>query len=186
MIKEGHFVGREKEIYELGLSVLPEHRDIIFRQAVCALSQGDSIKGSGLIAKYKSISKTEGLNDYRINYMIGRVYREAKQYNKAMDIFRELIVRNPQNRSSKFQLGYILIDNEIDIEEGMRLVDKTFTTNPDNWNLLYLKGLGYFKQGNVKEAHDILKKAWDLRPLYYHDHYSLIQEVEKALARQSQ
>jgi tetratricopeptide (TPR) repeat protein len=35
--------------------------------------------------------------------------------------------------------------------------------NPDDWNYLYTKGLGYYRQGRINEAHEITKKAWDLR-----------------------
>ena len=52
---------REKEIYELGLSVLPDHPEIIFRQAVCALSQGNTSEANDFIEKYRLIRKNEGL-----------------------------------------------------------------------------------------------------------------------------
>jgi tetratricopeptide (TPR) repeat protein len=68
----------------------------------------------------------------------------------------------------------------------MELINKALALKPDNWYLLYTKGLGYFKQGKVKESHEILNKAWDLRPGYNHDHFILLQEVEQALASQNQ
>jgi tetratricopeptide (TPR) repeat protein len=176
---------REKKIYELGLSVLPDNRRIIFLQAVCALSQGDIKEANDYIEKYRLIREAEGLEDYRINYWIGTIYQQAEQYDKAIDIYRDLIAENPQRSGSKWQLGYILIDNEIDVEEGMTLINQALKINPDDWNLLYTKGLGYYKQGKVEEAHEILKKAWDIRRRYNHDHYLLMQEVEQALARQN-
>jgi tetratricopeptide (TPR) repeat protein len=177
---------REREIYEMGLSVLPDHYGIIFRQAVCALSQGDKKEAADYIEKCRLISEAEGWEDYRIKYDIGRIYQQAEQYDKAIDIFRDLIAEDPQKPWSKWNLGFILINNDIDVEEGITLIDHALKIAPENWDFLYLKGLGYFKQGKVEEAHEILKKAWDLRPRYHHEHYLLLQEIKQTLASQNQ
>jgi tetratricopeptide (TPR) repeat protein len=177
---------REKEIYELGLSVLPDNHRIIFRQAVCALSQGDTKEANDFIEKYSLIRKAEGSGDYLINLGIGTIYQQADQYDKAIEIFKSLVTEDPRDPWSKSELGFILIDNEIDIEEGMEFINQALKFEPDNGYLLYTKGLGYYKQGKVKEAHEILKKAWDLRPRYHHEHYLLLREIEQALDSQNQ
>ena len=66
----------------------------------------------------------------------------------------------------------------------MELIDQALEFEPDNADFLYTKGLGYYKQGKVIKAHEIINKAWDLRPHYNHDHYLLLQEVEQVLANQ--
>ena len=50
---------------------------------------------------------------------------------------------------------------------------------------LETKGWGLYKQGHYKESLEILKESWELRPLYYHEHYLHIQDVEKAIANQN-
>jgi tetratricopeptide (TPR) repeat protein len=177
---------RENEIYELGLSVIPDQHRIIFLQAVCALSQGDTKEADDYIEKYRLIRQAEGLEDYWINFQIGIIYLQAEQYDKAMGLFSDLISEDPQEPWSKAQIAYVLIDNEIDIIEGIELINQALKINPDNWNFLFTKGLGCFKQGKLKEAQEILTKAWDLRPRYNHEHYLLRQEVEQALAGQNQ
>ena len=176
---------REKEIYELGLGALPDHPGIIRRQAICALSQGDTTEANDYIAKYKSIGETRNWGEYRINNAIGLIYKEAKQFNKAVDIFRDNIAKDPQKPWSKSQLGFILIDNEINVDEGMELINQALEVEPDNWDFLYTHGLGLYKQGQLEESLDILKKSWEARPDYNHNYCLHIQEVEKALANQN-
>ena len=172
---------REKEIYKLGLGALPDHPSIIYFQTICALSQGDRTEANDYIAKYKSIGEIKNWGEYRINSSIGTIYKEAKQFSKAVDIFRDLIAKAPQEPWSKWQLGFILIDNEINVDEGMELINQALEIEPDNPAFLWVKGWGCYKQGKFEEALDILKESWETRPTYIHDHYLHIQEVENAL-----
>ena len=189
---------KEKEIYELGLSILPDHPKIIYLQAVCALSQGETTEANDYIEKYRLIRETESREEYWINYSIGEIYLEAEQFDKATDIFRDLIAKDPQNTAGKWALGFILIEKDININEGMELIDQALKSTPDNVDyisimynklepnvvqFLYAKGLGHYKEGKIEEAHQLLKEAWEKRPLYDHDHYLLLQEVEQALTR---
>jgi len=192
---------KENEIYELGLSMLHDEPLIIYRQAICALSLGDIKEANDLIEKFKLIREKEGWKVDRINHWIGTIYQQAKQYDKAIEIFTDIVTQNPERSGSTWQLGFILINNEIDIEKGIKLIEQalrigsdntierieqTLRINPDIADLLYAKGLGYYKQGKLSEAHDITKKAWDLRPRYYHEHYLLLQEIEQTLDSQNQ
>ncbi len=176
---------KEREIYELGLNTLPDDHRIIFRQAVCALSQGDTAEANDYIKKYRVIRKTEDLEGYRTNYNVGLIYFEAKQFGEAIDIFKELITSNPHEVDSKWQLGSILIENDIDVDEGMELIEQALEIEPDNAYFIDTKGRGLHKQGKNREALEHLNKAWDLRPYYDHDHFLHIQEVEHTLASQN-
>ena len=83
-------------------------------------------------------------------------------------------------------LAYLLIVNDLNISEGMELIDRAFDSNPTNegllTNLYHAKGWGLHKQGNDLEALVHLKKGWDLRQFYDREHYLHIHEVEQALA----
>jgi len=176
---------KEQEIYKLGFRISPDDPNIIFRQAVCALSRGTIDEANERIEKYRSIGKSEGMEKYWINYWIGRIYMEAEHFDKAMEIFNELIDENPNEPWSKYRLGSILIENDYNIDEGLNLVTQALEISPDNASFLFTKGLALYRKGRYEEAHEIIKKAWDLRFFYYHDHYKLLQEVEQALARQN-
>ncbi len=174
---------RENEIYKLGLSVMPDHPRIIYHQAICALSQGDTTEANEYVAKYKSIRKTNGWNDDQINNSIGIIYQMAEQYDKATVIFRELIAKNPPNPEMKWRLGSILINNKKSVDEGMDLINQALKIEPDNYSFIDTKAWGLYKQGKLEESFTILKESWEARPYFDRSHYLHIQEVEKALAK---
>ncbi len=177
---------RENEIYDLGLSILPDHPKIIHQQAICALSTGDTTEANDYIAKYRSIRETNGWDDDQIKNSIGIIYQMAEQYDKAIVIFRGLIAKNPHNPEMKWRLGSVLINNEKNVDEGMDLIDQALKIKPDNYSFIDTKGWGLYKQGKLEESLDILKESWEARPYFNPNHYLHIQEVEKALANQNQ
>jgi hypothetical protein len=75
-----------------------------------------------------------------------------------------------------------LIDNEVDIDEGMKLNEQLLERYPGNTLLLDTKGWGLYKKGMYEEAHTVLTDAWDNRTSYIHAIYQHLQEAEKAVA----
>ena len=176
---------KEKEIYKLGLSVFPQETRIIQQQAICALSQGDTEAANDFIAKYKSISKNKNQwPESRILSGIGTIYTEANIIAKAEICFRQALTLDPVNPSRIHDLAWFLIDNDINIDEGMDLVQKALKERPDDWYYLDTKGWGLYKQGRYEESLKVLNDSWELRPFFDHTGFLHIQEVEKALAKQ--
>ena len=176
---------KEQEIYELGLSINPNDSYIIFKQAVCAISRGDTIKGNEYIEKYKRMRESNGLEQKWTEFYIGIIFEEAEHYNKAITIYRNLIIQYPEIMWFKAQLASILVNQKINIDEGIELIEQVLKNNPGNYTFIETKGWGLYHQGHNKESLQLLKKAWDLRPLYDNQHYLRIKEVEQALASQN-
>lgn len=183
---------KENDTYELGLNILPDNPEIIAQQAICAFSLGDTVEGSNYIAKYRSTSESEGLEDYWINFYTGLLYVGANKFEKAIDYYQDLIAHETQNNQDpwcEWQLAYLLIDNEIDVKEGLRLIDESFKKNSGYAyllaNLHHAKGWGLYKLGEDTLALEHLLKGWELRPYFDYDHFLQIKEVEKALNNQN-
>jgi tetratricopeptide (TPR) repeat protein len=177
---------REKEVYELGLSIFPDYTRIIQRQAICAFSQGDTDEAEIFITKYKSIRKNKSLwPESRILSGVGYIYTVANLFDEAELSYRQALTLDPGNPSRMNDLAWFLIDNDINVNEGVDLIQKALELKPDNWYSLDTKGWGLYKQGRYEEALKVLHDSWDLRPSYNHDGYQHIQEVEKALASQN-
>jgi len=182
---------KEQEVYEHGLRALPDHPMIIYRQAVCALSQGDSAEANKLIQRHKSIVEGKGLGS-GINTLVkeGEIYEEGGYLDQSEEIFRHAFELAPQDIEVMHTLALFLIRNEINVDEGIELINQALETNQMNTNLLFklhhLKGWGLHKQGKNREALEHLIKAWELRPYYDHENFLHIQEVEQALASQNQ
>ncbi|MEN8123209.1 MAG: hypothetical protein ABFS35_22920, partial [Bacteroidota bacterium] len=173
---------REKEVYELALSVFPDHPTIIAYQAVCALSQGDTEMADKFIAKYKSIRKNKNLwSESRILSGVGNIYSRANLFEKAEISYRKALKFDTGNSKIMNDLAWLLIDNDMNVNEGLELVQKALELKPDNWFYLDTKGWGLYKQGKYEKALKVLKDAWEIRPSYQQGGYQRIQEVEKAL-----
>ena len=82
-------------------------------------------------------------------------------------------------------LSWLLINKDINVKEGTELAQKALDIEPDNWYYLDTRGWGLYKQGRVEEALKVLKDAWEIRPIYDHEGYLHLQEVEKALTSQN-
>jgi len=172
---------KEQEVYEIGLSVLPDHPEIIFRQAICALSQGNTIEANKLIGKHRSIREEQGESISALT-SAGKIYEKADYLDKAENSFRHAFEIYPENAEVMNHLALFLIKHDIDVNEGMELIARALEILPDNWNFLYTHGLGLYKQGKLTEAKEVLDRSWEIRHYYNHDHYLLIQEIEQALA----
>ena len=54
-------------------------------------------------------------------------------------------------------MGYILIDNDIDVKEGIKYVEKALEFDPNNEEYIDSLAWGYYKLGKCKEAWEIIK-----------------------------
>jgi len=177
---------RENEVYEMGLSVFPDYPTIISFQATCALSQGDRNKADKLIAKYRSIRENKSLwPESRILSGIGYIYIRAELVNEAERHFRQAFTLDPRNPERMHDLAWFLINNDIDINEGVDLVEKALKIDPEDPYYLDTKGWGLYKQGRYEEALQFLNESWDCKSAYMHEVFQHIQAAEKALAEQN-
>ncbi len=184
-----HQVGehnKEKEILALGNRLLPNAIMIQQHQAICAFSQGDVEKGNEILADYKNIrQEVIHCREALISSGIGTIYSSAGLYDEAEEHFRNTLELEPDNLYWVYEFSWFLIDNDIDIEEGLALAEKILVLYPEHWPSLDAKGWGMYKQGKYEEALKLLKDAWEIRPVYSHSGYLHIQEVEKAMANQN-
>jgi tetratricopeptide (TPR) repeat protein len=116
-----------------------------------------------------------------------RVLNITGFYNKAEEYYRQALSLEPENSMRLNNLAYFLINKDRNINEGLQLVDNALKLNPDNYNYMYTKGWGLYKQGKYQEALEILQKSWDLRrekAVYDHQAYLYLEEAKKAVAGQ--
>ncbi|MDX2432412.1 MAG: tetratricopeptide repeat protein, partial [Bacteroides sp.] len=177
---------KENKIYEEGLNTWPKAKyRIVYNQAICALSRGDSIEANQYFAEFKAWGEQNGWNESDLLYWFGSAYVEVDNFEQAERLYRKALAINPEHSDVKNSLAYLLISNDINIDEGMELIKSVLETDPDNGNYLHTYGMALYKQGELIEAQEVLKNAWDLIPYYDHVIFLHIQEVEQALARPS-
>lgn len=171
---------KEKEIYEKGLAILPDHPDILMRQAICATSCGDILESRKYLKTYKAVLKNESQwEEPRILLSFGKIFSYAEQPDSALKYFRLAHQLDPENPQFLYYLGNHLIVNNTNVEKGLKLIDKALLIEPDNYKYLDAKGWGLYQFGRYSEAAEYLEKAWDSRPHYNHDIYLHLIEVRK-------
>jgi len=175
---------REGEVYALGLSIMPDDPIILLRQVICALSQGEPDKADIYLDKYKSAGAAWNWSEARILSGLGSIFLEANLTDEAEKYYRKAFALDPGNPDRMHDLAWALIDHDIDIDEGVGLVEKALEIMPDDSNMLDTWGWGLFKQGKYEEALKALRKSWELKGPYSPVIYEHIQKTEQALARQ--
>jgi TolB-like protein/Tfp pilus assembly protein PilF len=177
---------REKEILALGHRVNPNAIMIQQYQAICAYSQSRIEDAEDILVEYKSIRQnilhcTEAM----VSSGIGAIYSESGQFEKAEAYYRDAIKQDPDDMYWVHEFSWFLIDNEIDINEGLELAEGILEQYPEYWPALDAKGWALYKLGRYAEALILLQDSWDLKFAYSHNGYLHIQEAEKAVARQN-
>jgi tetratricopeptide (TPR) repeat protein len=183
-----HKVGkheREKELYEIGLSIFPNSGSILYRQTVCALSQGDTIKAKEYLLKVRTRIKEAGASESYAERLIANIYEESNIMDQAELHFRKAYELQPQGVDRIYQLARFLIVNNINVEEGMELVNKGLEIRPDYLGFIMIKGIGYYKLGNYEEAVQLLGGFWKEYFYFSTHYYHYLQDAKQALANQT-
>ena len=175
---------KEKRLYKKAEQDFPDHPYLIYRQAVLSLTLGDIVSANSYIDKYISVRKENSVPDAIILTGVAGIYSEADILDKAEEFYREAFVLEPEKPVRMNNLAWFLIDKDLNIIEGLELVDKAIKLNPENYLYLDTKGWGLYKQGKYKEALELLEKSWNLKPVYDHGIYLHLQEAKKAVASQ--
>ncbi|MDT8401433.1 MAG: tetratricopeptide repeat protein [Bacteroidales bacterium] len=182
--KTGQF-GKEKRLYKKAEKDFPGDPVLLSMQATLALSTGKTEAADEYIDRYISALEERSYSGAAIASILGGIYLEAGMLQRAEEKYREALSLQPGRARWMNNLAYILIDNEIDIEEGLELAEKALETEPDNYLFLDTRGWGLYKQGNYQEALENLERSWELKPIYDHDIYLHLEAANKAVANQS-
>jgi tetratricopeptide (TPR) repeat protein len=177
---------KEKEIYEKAEIDFPDDYRIIKRQAILALSEGDTTEANEYINKYIFVRKAGLVSEADITTGLASIYSESGMPDKAERYFQEAFLLEPENPEIINNLAYFLIDSNRNISKGLELINKCLRLDPENFKYLHTRGWGLFKLGKFIESKDILHKSWDLRmqnSVYDHTPWLQLEEVNKAYNR---
>jgi Tfp pilus assembly protein PilF len=151
-------------------------------KAILSLVEKDTVTANKYIEKYISIHKSDSPSEEDIVLDLAFLYREAGILEKAEEYYRSALSLQPENPNIMNFLAWLLIDKEININEGLELIDKALELSPDDWYILDTKGWGLYKQGKYQEALEFFEKAWNLKPIYDHELFLHLEEAKKTVA----
>jgi tetratricopeptide (TPR) repeat protein len=99
-------------------------------------------------------------------FKIALIYSDAGLYDKAEKYFRQAISWDPSNQAMISNYAYALIDNNLNVNEGLELIDATLKIDSTNGNLIDTKGWGLYRQHKYNEALELLEKAYSMIPSF--------------------
>jgi tetratricopeptide (TPR) repeat protein len=175
---------KEKQLYKIAEENFPEDWEMIYRKTVLSLAEGDTISANRYLDKFRSINRNASVSEPDIMIKLGDLYWDAALLHKTEEYYRQALMLEPESPEKLNRMAWFLIENDRNIDEGLRLIDKALEIKPTNYNYIDTKGWGLYKKGKMKEALTFLEKSWDLSPTYSHTLYLHIQEVKKAVAAQ--
>jgi|SRR5579875_445152 len=92
-------------------------------------------------------------------FMLGAIYDDKKQYDKAEDMFRKSLAVNPHDAMVLNYYGYMLADRGERLNDAIAMIQRALREDPTNGAYLDSLGWAYFKQGNLPQAEEFLQKA---------------------------
>ena len=98
-------------------------------------------------------------------YKMALIYCDANRYEKAAEYFKKGVSINPGNNGLIGSYAFYLIDYNLNVNEGLELINALIDQDPDNGIFLDTKGWGLYRQNKYDEALEILEQAYQLMPL---------------------
>ena len=115
------------------------------------------------IDTYKNLMEEDSKN-IDLNYSIAVVYDSKGDYDLAEKHLQRFIVLKPDQPDAYNYLGYMLVEQNKDLEKAVTLIEKAIAMEPNNGVFRDSLGWAYFKLGKLDEAVAELEKSVELTP----------------------
>lgn len=187
--KAYHYTGlfrKEERLYKRAERDFPQNTALIARQAILSLAEGDTMSSGKYIREYKLLLNNSW-SEARLSNSVAVIYSRGGYPDIAERYYRAAHALEPQNITWMNNLGFFLIDERRNTDEGLELLDNALKIDPDNYLLLDSKGWGLFKKGRFVEARDVIQRSWDFRlqnARYDHAAFLRLSQVKKAASGQ--
>jgi tetratricopeptide (TPR) repeat protein len=94
------------------------------------------------------------------------IYSDAGIYDSGEEYFRKAVSLEPNNPDFLHFYASSLIENNLNVSEGLDLIDEALKLSPENGTYLDTKGWGLYRLKNYNESLQILEKAYKLIPAF--------------------
>ena len=155
----------------------------------------DLLQESPGIPEKERVSMTQ-----RARYFLAGVYSEAGEPRKAIAQLRTLVKEKPDSSTFNNDLGYIMADNDIDLDEAEKYIrraieldrkqraEQKLPASLDKDNAAYLDSLGWvlYKRKQYAEAKKILLQAIELEDGQHIEIYDHLAETHLALGEKKE
>ncbi|WP_324104777.1 tetratricopeptide repeat protein [Noviherbaspirillum sp.] len=102
--------------------------------------------------------------DTDLLYDYAMAAEKSSQWDLMETTLRKIMELAPNNQHAYNALGYSLAERNIRLDEAYTLIEKALKLAPDDPFIMDSMGWVQFRLGKLKEAEDILRQAYQLRP----------------------
>jgi tetratricopeptide (TPR) repeat protein len=123
----------------------------------------------------------ESPDNIRVLSVMGSAFLERKEYDLAIEIFRKMVKLHPDNGSLANTLGYLLADQNRELNYAQELIEKAIKVDKLN-RATYLDSLAWvhYRKGNFKQAKKLMEKSLGISRL---SHENVSSEVHLHLGK---
>lgn len=101
-------------------------------------------------------------SDIYVLFDLGNIYASLGLTDSAISYFERVLEVEPAHALALNNLGYMLIDLEIDVERGGKLVSKALKIEPDNGAIIDSYGWYHYRKGNYSKALEYVGRAYEI------------------------
>lgn len=116
--------------------------------------------------------EVSGDDSEKVLNLIGKIYYNENNINKAKEVFEKLEENNSQTAEGLNYIGLNKLD-ELNPDEAIKYFDEAIKKDDKSPNYFYNMGQAYFLKGWLDEAHKCFNTAICLNPMEEKYHYSL-------------
>ena len=96
--------------------------------------------------------------------MQSQAYDQLDRHAESLAVLREAQALEPDNPLVQNNIGYLLLEQDQNLEEAVGLIEKSVKATPDSGSVVDSLGWAQFKLGRLKEAEVTLRRATELTP----------------------
>jgi tetratricopeptide (TPR) repeat protein len=136
----------------------PEDREVYLRLAQMYSRLKRWPESEEALNKAEQLTTKDEDKQY-LAFLRGSIYERQKKFEQAEEVFRKVLVTDPQSATVLNYLGYMLADRGVKLDEALIMIKKAVELEPANGAYLDSLGWAYFKLGKFELAEDNLIKA---------------------------
>ncbi|MBI1892433.1 MAG: tetratricopeptide repeat protein [Burkholderiales bacterium] len=159
LAKRGDLIGARKLLMETRADGEKEQAQLIIAEAQILRDANRTQEAFGVVET--------GLKRYPDNtdllYEYGMLAEKANKLELMEKSLRRVMVLDPKNQHAYNALGYSLADRNLRLTEAFALIVKASEMAPDDPFIMDSLGWVHFRMGKLKEAEEVLRKAYSLR-----------------------